>query len=539
MSLTLYRKYRPQTFKEVIGQNHIKTTIQSELETGKVAHAYLFSGPRGLGKTTTARLLAKAINCLKRKEGQSEPCNDCESCNELMAARSLDIIEIDAASHTGVDNVRENIINNSRFTPTSRKFKVFIIDEVHMLSISAFNALLKTLEEPPAHAIFILATTEIHKVPQTIISRCQHFDFRKVSEQEIVARLASLVSKEKRVVDKSILENIAYYAEGGIRDAESLLGQILSLSDKEITVEQAELVLPQSHFNLVLELIENLNKKDTVASLTLINHLVQEGVDLERFAGDLIEVLRKILLLKISSQLGQFAGGLNKDLEKRITDLANQIALDLLIGFIEILLVKKQELKFCEILQLPLELAILEILAFDNKTKPQNDNDQKDDSEKGSGLKNKTEEKKTKETPADKPIKAAIESDLSKNKLVKVKLTIDQIKEKWQDVLVCMKNYNQSLASTLKISQPSTVKEDGTLEICFRHQFHQQRINDLKNKQILEKVLGEIFGQTLIVKTLVVKDLPDLVTEIQTLAEPKSSSSLNNILESFGGQVVN
>src|SRR3989344_844809 len=157
MALTLYRKYRPQTFKEVIGQNHIKTTIQSELETGKIAHAYLFSGPRGLGKTTMARLLAKAVNCLKRKEGESEPCNSCESCKEIIESRSLDTIEIDAASHTGVDNVRENIINNSRFPPTSRRFKVFIIDEVHMLSPSAFNALLKTLEEPPAHALFVLA----------------------------------------------------------------------------------------------------------------------------------------------------------------------------------------------------------------------------------------------------------------------------------------------------------------------------------------------------------------------------------------------
>ena len=231
MQSTLYRKYRPQTFKEVVGQNHIKTTIQSELESGKIAHAYLFSGPRGLGKTTMARLFAKAVNCLNRKEGESEPCNVCDACKEVIEAKSLDVIEIDAASHTGVDNVRENIINNSRFTPTSRKYKVFIIDEVHMLSTAAFNALLKTLEEPPAHAIFILATTEIHKVPQTIISRCQHFDFRKVSENDIFKRLSLIVTQEGKSVDKSVLESIAYYAEGCIRDAESLLGQILSLDD--------------------------------------------------------------------------------------------------------------------------------------------------------------------------------------------------------------------------------------------------------------------------------------------------------------------
>ncbi|MFA5021569.1 MAG: DNA polymerase III subunit gamma/tau [Patescibacteria group bacterium] len=537
MSLTLYRKYRPQSFKEVVGQNHIKTTIQSELETGNIAHAYLFSGPRGLGKTTTARLLAKAVNCLKRKEGTSEPCNACDSCNELIEGRSLDIIEIDAASNTGVDNVRENIVNNSRFTPTSRKYKVFIIDEVHMLSISAFNALLKTLEEPPAHAIFILATTEIHKVPQTIISRCQHFDFRKVSQQEIVGRLGFIVGQEGRIVDKSILENVAYYSEGCIRDAESLLGQLLSLSDKEITVEQAELVLPRSHFGLVLELIENLNKKDVTACLTLINHLVSEGIDLERFAADLIEVLRKILLIKVSSQLGQFSSGLSKDLEKRVTELSGQISLELLIKTIEIMLAKKQELKYSDISQLPLELAVLEIIKNQPEIK-------KDDNNDLGGWGNQSQTGETKEKPketsrpilADKTDKA--QETKPKKNLAKVKITIEQIQDKWQDILVCLKKYNQSLASTLKISQPSTVGEDGVLEICFRHKFHQQRINDLKNKQILEKVLAEVLGQDLIIKTIVVKDLPNQQREIQTLGQPEVDNSLDDILSNFGGQVV-
>src|SRR3989339_1919745 len=186
---TLYRKYRPQKFSELIGQNHIKITLQHELERGEIGHAYLFCGPRGLGKTTTARLFAKAVNCVNRKDGESEPCNKCNSCTSIMTGNSVDMIEIDAASHTSVDNVRENIIENARFTPTSSKYKVFIIDEVHMLSISAFNALLKTLEEPPAHAIFILCTTELHKVPETIVSRCQHFDFKKVAPAEAIKRL--------------------------------------------------------------------------------------------------------------------------------------------------------------------------------------------------------------------------------------------------------------------------------------------------------------------------------------------------------------
>ena len=188
MAQALYRKYRPVRFSDLVGQNHIRITLQNELEQDRVAHAYLFSGPRGVGKTTTARLLAKAVNCKDRKD--SEACEKCDFCKEISQGKSLDVIEIDAASHTGVDNVRENIIENSRFTPQRLKYKVFIIDEVHMLSLSAFNALLKTLEEPPEHVIFILATTEIHRVPETIISRCQRFDFKRVSVDDLVKRMS-------------------------------------------------------------------------------------------------------------------------------------------------------------------------------------------------------------------------------------------------------------------------------------------------------------------------------------------------------------
>ena len=522
MSQALYRKYRPQTFADVVGQNHIKTTLQSELETQKVAHAYLFSGPRGLGKTTMARLLAKAVNCLKRKDDQSEPCNACDACQEVITSRSLDVIEIDAASHTGVDNVRENIINHSRFTPTSRKYKVFIIDEVHMLSLSAFNALLKTLEEPPSHVIFILATTESHKVPQTIISRCQHFEFRKINRPEIISRLNKIVKAEGKKIDDIILENITYAAGGCLRDAESLLGQILSLDEKEIKAEQAELVIPRSRFDLALELINYLNAKNTAAGLTLINQLVEDGVNLEKFTSDLIEVLRKILLIKISRALSEFSGAMDKETEKNLIKIAEVSDLNYLIKIIEVFIAKRQELKFAEIPQLPLELAVVEITAEknDEQNNPKPPTPKKEE---------KIEIKKIeiKEEVVEKP---------KTKKISRFDLNLEQIKEKWFEVLNNLKNHNQSLASTLKICQPTLISQDGVLEISLQHRFHQERLMEIKNRALLEKTLSEIFGVPLIIKTVLVKELKS-----DLMPKPKideAADGLEDILKTFGGQVV-
>ena len=234
MDLALYRKYRPKTFAEVSDQAHIVGTIQNQLCSGKLAHAYLFCGPRGVGKTTIARLLSKVANCEALKD--AEPCLSCASCKEIEAGSAMDLIEIDAASHTGVDHVREMIIDNVRFRPAACKMKVFIIDEVHMLSTSAFNALLKTLEEPPAYALFILATTELHKVPETIISRCQRFDFHRIPTDVLVERLASITKSEKAKLSKDVLEEIARRSEGCLRDAESLLGQVLAVDDPSLVL---------------------------------------------------------------------------------------------------------------------------------------------------------------------------------------------------------------------------------------------------------------------------------------------------------------
>ena len=274
-----------------------------QLKAGVIAHAYLFSGPRGIGKTTLARIFSKALNCESVDKKTGEPCGTCVCCKSFSEGLLLDVIEIDAASHTGVDTVRETVIDTARLMPSVGKYKVFIIDEVHMLSTSAFNALLKIIEEPPEHVVFIFATTESMKVPATIISRCQRFDFKKLTNEDIVARLASLTKKEKRSVDKSVLESIAKFSDGAMRDAESLLGQVLTLSDKTITLDHASLLLPVSHIAKVRELATLIVEHKTAEAVDFLNKLVADGVDLPQFSQDLLELWRLALLKKINAAI--------------------------------------------------------------------------------------------------------------------------------------------------------------------------------------------------------------------------------------------
>jgi DNA polymerase-3 subunit gamma/tau len=538
MSQTLYQKYRPQSFKDVVSQNHIKITLQNEIETGKTAHAYLFYGPRGIGKTTMARLLAKALNCENRKEKESEPCNKCSSCLEITAGRSIDVIEMDAASQTGVDNVRENIIQNARFSPSKSKYKVFIIDEVHMLSPAAFNALLKIIEEPPKHVIFILATTEIHKVPATIISRCQRFDYKRAGLEDIVTSLSLIMQQEGIKIAKEVLENIARHSEGSIRDAQSLLGQVLALGEKDITAAQAELIIPKSNFDLVADFVEYLVHKNTEGGISLINKIIEEGVDLNQFCVDLIEFLRKMLLYKISGGLKGFSFELDENIEKKISQLQKEWEVRKITSVIEIFILKKQELKYSSIIQLPLELAVVEICADQtiNPTGFTAGDEKKTWQELKSKVLGKIAggqampapdmEKKNENIPAEASI--APESGIN----------LKQIEDNWLKVLEKIDETNHSLIFVLTMAKPLSINKN-VLELGFKHKFHKEIIEIRKNKFTLENVIEEII-KTKIVTTF--KVVPDLVVE-STIKKPVVESagvngSLTDILDAFGGRVV-
>ena len=298
MSQALYRKWRPHLWDEVIGQDHVVQTLRNAVTSGRVAHAYLFAGPRGTGKTTTARLLAKAVNCLAPNLSD-RPCDQCAHCLAVNEGRFLDLIEIDAASNTSVEDVRD-LRDKINFSPSQGEFKVYIIDEVHMLSTAAFNALLKTLEEPPSHAIFILATTEVHKIPATVLSRCQRHEFRRVPVNDIVTTLKGIADKENLSIEPEALTLIARQSTGSMRDAISLLDQLSSVGGT-ITLAQAHTVLGTATSQVIIDLVDALLKKQAGAGLDLIHTALDAGSDPRQFARQAVDYLRNLLLIRLGS----------------------------------------------------------------------------------------------------------------------------------------------------------------------------------------------------------------------------------------------
>jgi len=297
--LVLARKWRPQVFEDVVGQRSITQTLQNAISQKRVAHAFLFTGARGVGKTSTARILAKALNC--ENGPQINPCNQCATCHEISAGNSMDVIEIDGASNRGIDEIRE-LRENVRYTPAKSRYKIYIIDEVHMLTREAFNALLKTLEEPPPHIIFVFATTEPHKIPATILSRCQRYDFKRIPLKEIIGSLKRIVEEEKVQISQRGLFSIAQESEGSLRDAQSLLDQLISYGGKEIRDEDIAEVLGLIDRKILNDTIEAIANRNTERCMEIVEHIYHYGYDLQHFCRELLQYFRNLILTKVSQQ---------------------------------------------------------------------------------------------------------------------------------------------------------------------------------------------------------------------------------------------
>lgn len=511
-----YQTYRPLKFADVIGQSAIVRVLVNASKNGQLAHAYLFTGSRGVGKTTLARIVAKSANCTKLKSG--EPCGKCEICKAIANGSFLDVIEIDAASHTGVDNVRE-LIEHTQFKPTRGSMKVFIIDEVHMLSKAAFNALLKTLEEPPEHAMFILATTDIEKVPETIISRTQRLDFRKISSVDIIQHLNSVIKQEQLTLPQGAIELIAENAEGGMRDALSLLGVATSLGP-EATIDEVRTLLGITPLQVIRRLISLIGDRNTTTLPSYFAEQAQLGTDFFVLNRNLLECLRELLVDHISNPNQEF-----KD------DLSSKFTLPQLLTVIRLFLRSYKEIGQAPSADLPVLLAAIEAA-------------------NSLGLSQATSRPATSQAPELKPSVVGMSDDAksfnrpvaeqpsghnntSQNKQVVNEpvddVTIEEFNVWWPDVISGIRSFNGPLATLLKNSPVSDVS-NGIIKVAVKYLFHKENLESVKNNEIIRTQILALTGKKLVLKAVILKT--------DSNSESDSVAALGDALQMFGGELV-
>jgi DNA polymerase-3 subunit gamma/tau len=514
----LYRRWRSRTFEEVLGQEHVTRTLRNALLGGRIAHAYLFAGPRGTGKTTMARLLAKAVNCLS--EGDEKPCNQCSICQAINEGRLLDLIEIDAASNRGIDEIRD-LREKVGFRPNEAQYKVYVVDEAHMLTNEAFNALLKTLEEPPPHVIFVLATTEPHKIPATILSRCQRFDFRRASLEDLRRKLNRICESEGIAIEVAALELIARSAAGSFRDAESLLDQLASYGDDEITLAQVQAVLGTVSSQAIGKLVGYLVKRDVASGLDLINKVVGAGVDPRQFNRELVEYLRGVLLIKAGN--GASLLNVTAEILAEMENQARQLSTKALLRMLRLFNQASLDLKASLQPQLPLELASIEaVLGEDSATESEtvSETQQGADPEVTAGpppsatsptllqedrlvegsrtaqvvaVDTSPQPLSTEETPTDREGEAPPASGA----------TLEKVRLNWAHILAEIRPHNRSAEALLRSGRAEAV-EGNVVVLGFPYAFHKERVEEPKCQALVEQVFSRVLGSPCRIRCILV-----------------------------------
>lgn len=493
MSQAFYRVWRPALWEEVVGQDHIVQTLRNAIITDRVAHAYLFAGPKGTGKTTSARLLAKAVNCLE-EDKEKKPCNHCENCLAVNEGRFLDLIEIDAASNTSVDDIRE-LRDKINFAPSQGKFKVYIIDEVHMLSTSAFNALLKTLEEPPAHVIFILCTTEIHKIPATVLSRCQRHEFRRIPVPVIIKKLTELTEKEQIQIEPDALSLVARQATGAMRDAISLVDQLSSVS-KTITLEIAQEVLGTATSQSVIDLVEAILAENSGKGLELIHQALDNGTDPRQYARQVVDYLRDVLVIRMKA--GQDLE-ITPETRENMNRQAEKFDLNHLIAVITAFSEASTDLKANWHPGLGLELALASSMNPPQAPNPQPmpvkefgssleaaGSHQKMDAARpeSGGTRRKTEPDVPEADPG---------SDGS-GFVPGIPLTLDLAKSQWARLKRAVGSKNRMTAAVINSGKLAKASGD-TIVLNFESELLRERVLEEKAQKLINYMLNKVYGQ--------------------------------------------
>jgi len=513
MYQALYRQYRPKTFDEILGQEHITTTLKNQIKSGNIGHAYLFSGTRGTGKTSTAKIFSRAVNCLNPIDGN--PCNECEICKGILDESIMDVIEMDAASNRKIEDIRE-LKDKVIYPPAKAKYKIYIIDEVHMLTTQAFNALLKTLEEPPKHLIFILATTELQKLPQTILSRCQRFDFKRITSKDIVANMKRIVDRLNIKVDEKVLRLIAKNSDGAMRDALSLLDQCISYKTEELTYEDALNILGIANNDLVFQLVDDIKNKDLEGTLLKIDNIIQEGKDISQFIKDLIYHYRNLLIVKTSRNPVDVMD-MDEEMVNRFKEQSQDISLDFILRSLDILTSSESQVAWSTQPRIILEMAAIKMINLE-KNMSLEDRIKKLEAIINTGQipvkKIQAQSEVNIQVPKEKKeekSKDAVNIDVHKEEKLAVEpveieddgkeISLEDIRNHWEKILKIVKEHDIRTNAFLREGKPISLSQ-GSLVVGYRdgYGFHKEAMERPKNKELAEKVISSYFNKNIRIK---------------------------------------